>query len=301
MKIYSFLQIVFLIVCFGCVSPEKANEETLGKVHFLDVGQGLAVLLEYNSRFALYDTGPDSVGVTQILKSFKVDTLEWVVLSHFHRDHIGGFLEFSKPGSDIFIKNLFVGKNFSETFLKDSVFQLAKLQKIPLQTISRGDSLFLGNTSQKILFQVLWPPLAAAENKNDSLNENAKSLVLFVPLKKSQSGSAQINPEGILLTGDSDLHEEEKLLLQNGELRASLLQVAHHGSLSSSSLRFLETVAPLYAVISVGKANPYQHPALETLNKLKYILGDSSRIFRTDQSGNICFAFDAEIGIWPCE
>ena len=84
-----------LSACFyGCMYVSGTSEEHSSvRLTAVDVGQGLAVLLEREGRFALYDFGPDSVGVVDTLLNRGADTLEWVVLSHFHRDHIGGFKE----------------------------------------------------------------------------------------------------------------------------------------------------------------------------------------------------------------
>ena len=82
-----------------CVDGAADNEVPPLRVTFLDVGQGLSVLLECNGRFALYDMGPDSVGVMDTLSARGVDTLEWVVVSHNHRDHAGGFMELGNPSA----------------------------------------------------------------------------------------------------------------------------------------------------------------------------------------------------------
>ena len=89
MKLWVMLNVVFACLC-GCMYVSGAGEgESSMKLSALDVGQGLAVLLSWEGRNALYDFGPDSAGVVDSLMARGVDTLEWVVLSHFHRDHIG--------------------------------------------------------------------------------------------------------------------------------------------------------------------------------------------------------------------
>ena len=83
---------------WGCENPGASGQGSMARVHFLDVGQGLSVLLEQDGRFALYDAGPDSLGVWDSLRFRGVDTLEWVIISHNHRDHGGGLLELLEAG-----------------------------------------------------------------------------------------------------------------------------------------------------------------------------------------------------------
>ena len=69
----------------GCMYAEEGSDRTGLRVSFLDVGQGLAVLLEEDGRYALYDTGPDSAGLVDTLAARGVRELEWVLVSHAHR------------------------------------------------------------------------------------------------------------------------------------------------------------------------------------------------------------------------
>ena len=97
-KMLAFVAIFALVASCGFVIEEGAPEPSPLRVTFLDVGQGLAVLLDCGGRYAMYDMGPDSVGVVDSLVARGVDTLEWVVVSHNHRDHAGGFMELADCG-----------------------------------------------------------------------------------------------------------------------------------------------------------------------------------------------------------
>ena len=104
-----FWILVVAAVINGCMYVSGSAEgETPVHVTAIDVGQGLAVLLEYGGRYAMYDFGPDSVGVVDSLLARGVDTLEWVVLSHNHRDHIGGFMELA--GRGVFVRGAGYGR-----------------------------------------------------------------------------------------------------------------------------------------------------------------------------------------------
>lgn len=271
------------------VGGGELEEPSPASVHFMDVGQGLAVLLEYDGRYAMYDTGPDSVGVIDSLRSRGIDTLEWVVLSHYHRDHAGGFLEFGMPvartslmenASRVHVRRLFVGPDTAVGFVRDSVLRLAFWYGIPVDTLTRGKSLSLG-TGDAPRIEVLWPPDYVR------VGGNGASLVLDV-----RFGAASV-----LLPGDLDSAGERRLLELSPTLDAGLMQVGHHGSAGSSSLKFVSQVSPEYAVVSVGEGNSYGHPANSTLQKFVYVQGDSARFFRTDRDGSVTFELYENLGV----
>lgn len=273
-----FLFCAFLLAC--TLAPEDSSGDTWN-IHFLDVGQGLSVLFESNGKFALYDTGPDSIHFERILKSFNVDTLEWIVLSHLHRDHVGGFLEISQDSADFFIKHVFWNKDSSQYWLLDSIQKLLSIKEIPNSSLYKGEKIqFEGNS-----LNTLWPV------PEKQLTENASSIVLHL-----KNGN-----ESLLLTGDIEKEEEKNLLEFYPTLNASLFQVPHHGAETSSSLKFLETLQIQFAVVSNAKKNPYGHPAKETLKKLEAAIGQAKNIFRTDTLGSICFTWEFNVGIWPCQ
>lgn len=293
------LTVFFSLVLASCsfVVDDGTSEPAPLRVSFLDVGQGLAVLVENGGRYAMYDTGPDSAGVVDSLVVRGVDTLEWVVMSHNHRDHAGGFMELAGRGPSktarVAVKHLYVGPDTAGGFVRDSVLGLARRFGIPVDTLVRGSSLGQISGCGSIAggdcagagdaprFDVLWPPDYVHEGGNPA------SVVLRV-----EFGAASL-----LLTGDLDSAGERRLLELSPTLGAGLLQVGHHGSAGSSTLRFLSQVAPDYAVISVGAGNGYGHPREEVLRKLGLVLGDTARFFRTDRDGTVEFELWPDIGV----
>ena len=277
MKRLWILALAGLCACFwGCMYVSGSEEgESPMRLTALDVGQGLSVLLEQGGRFALYDFGPDSVGVVDSLVARGADTLEWVVLSHFHRDHIGGFLELL--GRGVFVRRLYVGPDLSSGFFRDSVYRVAARLAIPVDTLERGERIWLGGAR----FDVLWPADYA------KVEGNGASLVLL-----GRYGAGRV-----LLTGDLDSLGERRLLEMNPTLSAELLQVAHHGSAGSNTLKFLAQVSPVYAFVSVGAGNSYGHPVQSVVRKLDLVLGDSTKLFRTDLQGSVRFDVSPSMGI----
>ena len=286
------LAALFSLVTASCgfVVDDGAPEPPPLRVSFLDVGQGLAVLLEYDGRFALYDTGPDSVGVVDSLVARGVDTLEWVVVSHGHRDHAGGFMELGGAAgsvragnaSRVYVRHLYVGPDTAGGFVRDSVLRVARRLGVPVDTLYRGDACGqISGDGDAPRFDVLWPPDYVHEGGNPA------SVVLQV-----EFGAASL-----LLTGDLDSAGERRLLELSPTLSADLLQVPHHGSAGSSSLGFVARVAPDYAVASVGAGNSYGHPREEVVRKYGYVLGDTARFFRTDRDGTVEFEMFPDIGV----
>ena len=273
------------VVLGGCAYSSDGEEDPEPvRVTVLDVGQGLAVLLERDGRYALYDSGPDSVGVVDSLLARGVDSLSWVLLSHGHRDHAGGFLEMGEALSTghLHIGRLLVGPDTSSGLVPDSVLRLARLFAIPVDTLVRGDTVWLADG---LKLDVLWPP------EYGRFGENGASVVMKVSL---EDGSER---PSLLLTGDLDSAGEGRLLELSPSLSADLLQVAHHGSAGSNTLRFLSRVSPKYAVIGVGLNNRYGHPTAEVLQKLRYVTGDSAAVFRTDLHGTVSFEMWPGIGV----
>ena len=305
-KVLAFAAIFALGASCTCVFGDAPEDPYPLRVTFIDVGQGLAVLLDYGGRYAMYDMGPDSAGVMDTLAARGVDTLEWVLLSHNHRDHAGGFMEIAgsvRAGDGLFwagdapleagsfrvgdaprvhVRRLYVGPDTSGGFIRDSVLTLAHGFGIPVDTLVRGDALGLfSGSGDAPRFDVLWPPDYVREGGNPA------SVVVRVEL-----GAASM-----LLTGDLDTAGERRLLELSPTLSADLLQVPHHGSAGSSSLRFIAQVALGYAVASVGAGNNYGHPREDVVRKYAYVLGDTARFFRTDLQGSVGFEMWPDIGV----
>ena len=291
----------FLALCAvfsACMYAEEGSDRTGLRVSFLDVGQGLAVLLEEDGRYALYDTGPDSAGLVDTLAARGVRELEWVLVSHAHRDHGGGFMEFARAveSGALRVGRLYVGPDTYAGIVRDSVLRLASRFKLPVDTVVRGSVLGvrgLGSAdggsgaaspgAPVLRLDVLWPP------KGDTLAENAASVVALL----------EYGGYGVLLTADLDSAGERRLLEYSPSLRADVLQVPHHGSAGSSTIGFLSQVAPRYAVVSVGAKNAYGHPAAPVMRKLFYVVGDSSAVYRTDQDGSVTFELLEGVGVVP--
>ncbi|MCL6635885.1 MAG: MBL fold metallo-hydrolase, partial [Peptococcaceae bacterium] len=240
------------------------------RVHFLDVGQGDAILVQFpDGRNMLVDAGKNdsAAAVTGYLKKNGVSRLDFLVGTHPHEDHIGSL--------DAVIKNFETGQVLmpratatTQTFR--DVLAAVEKKGLQIRTAKAGvDILEGGEFSARIL----------APNGSGYESLNNYSAVIKVKYRDV----------AFLLTGDAEELSEKEMLEAGADLRAQVLKVGHHGSSSSTSAAFLKAVSPRYAVISVGAGNDYRHPHQVTLDRLKKA---GVSVLRTDQKGTIVFSTD---------
>jgi beta-lactamase superfamily II metal-dependent hydrolase len=279
------LLVLLIIISAGCsrssnnlrnTDTEKAVlQPDLGKqvkVHFIDVGQADSILLQIpGGQNILVDAGNNEDGplVVEYLREQGVQKIDYLVATHPHEDHIGGM--------DNVIKNFEIGKVFmpniqttTKTF--EDVLLALKAKDLKITTAKAGVSV-LEQDNLKMNF--------VAPNKNNYEDLNNWSAVMRV----------QYGDTAFLLTGDAEQLSEKEMLAAGANLKADVLKIGHHGSNSSTGKKFLNAVAPEYAVISVGKDNDYGHPHKETLARLTKA---GIKIYRTDQSGTIVFTSDGK-------
>ncbi|MDN5361646.1 MAG: competence protein ComEC [Moorella sp. (in: firmicutes)] len=261
------------------ISPETPTTPTppLGaagklRVHFLDVGQGDAILVQLpDGRNILIDAGSNEAGPTVIknLKEYGVAQLDYVIGTHPHEDHIGGM--------DQVIDAFPVGKVYLPrvTHNTDSYRDLLlaiKNKGLQATEAKAGVTLPLGEGVQATF-------VSPAKSNYEDLNDY--SAVLHLTYGKT----------AFLFTGDAGTTAEQQMLAGHQPLKADVLKVAHHGSRSATGTAFLKAVAPTYAVISVGRGNDYGHPHAQTLQRLQKA---GAKIYRTDQDGTITAISDGE-------
>ena len=242
-------------------------------MEMLDVGQGLAFLIQAPKCAVMYDTGTPKSGIDTMLVNRKITRLCSVILSHWHDDHAGGLPVLAKMVKDkkLKINRLLVSHDYHlKNKLRDSVVAEFERLNIPIYERHRGDTI---GDFAPFTASVLW------SDKNDSsVTANSASMVVHL------SGGKK----SFLFTGDLESKQETALLALEPNLKVYALQVGHHGSRHSSSAQFLAQLKPQKAYISAGKANRYKHPHKETLERLNAIIPDSN-IFRTDIHGGVKF------------
>lgn len=242
-------------------------------ITFINVGQGDGILIHGdNGTKVMVDGGSTSEKqvakncIVPYLKAEGIGTIDYSIITHTDKDHISGILEILENNNSnrIRIKNLVMPDINMKDDTYNELIEKAKLKKINVLYIKKGDTLSLGKTKIKCIYP---ETTTTASDKNDYCT------VLSVKNKTSK----------ILLTGDISKEIEEKIK-DDIEENYTVLKVAHHGSNYSSSEKFLKKVNPKYSIISVGKNNSYGHPGNETMERLRK---QGGVIYRTDEKGGI--------------
>lgn len=234
-------------------------------VHFIDVGQGDAILVQAPSGATmLVDGGPRTAGqkIVSYLKQAGVSSIDIVVATHPHEDHLGGLLDVL---NNFTVKRVFDPGYPHTTLTYQKFLEAIDTKNIGFTIAQRGNKI---NLSPELDITILHPGSTMA-----SINNN--SIVLKIKYGKVD----------YLLTGDAET-EAENVMLENSRqlLPSQILKVGHHGSRTSTDIAFLRAVNPEVAVIMVGAGNSYGHPYSETLQKISNAGVD---IYRTDIHGDI--------------
>lgn len=230
------------------------------KVHFIDVGQGDAIFIDYGDYDILIDAGNNDDGdlVVDYLKKLGTDDIEIMVATHPHADHIGG-LDDVLAAFDI--ENIIDSGKPAETKTYKDYWNAVQLEHANYQE----DANMIFEIDEDLSFEVI-------EAGDDFKNTNDDSVITRL----------HYGDIDFLFTGDAE-EEVERVLIEKN-ITAHVLKAGHHGSRSSTAQVFLDRVNPLYAIISCGTDNKYGHPHKETLERLN---AANIRVFRTDLQGTI--------------
>ena len=247
-----------------------------GKLHvnFYDVGQGDAILIETpENHQILVDGGPSSTILSKLSEDlpFYDKSLDMVVITHPHADHIDGLIDVLEHYSVNEV--LMTGINYTSSDYTE-LKNLIKGKKISIKIAFSGQEISWGDGP---IIKILEPEKSLRGKRIENLNNSS------IVLKIEYESKAE------LLTGDFENSAQDKISSDYlTEFRANVLKVAHHGSKNGLSLRFLTAVKPEYVVISVGADNRYGHPAEDLLD-----LVSKYSVYRTDLDGDIFTSVDS--------
>ncbi|MDL4842849.1 S-layer homology domain-containing protein [Aquibacillus rhizosphaerae] len=233
------------------------------KVHFLDVGQGDSTLIiTPNGGTILVDAGSSSSGqkIVQYLKSAGIDSIDKLVATHAHEDHIGGMLEV--------MQNFEIGEVIDSGIEHTSQTYINYLthidnNNIPFKVPSIGDKVTIDSEVDITVVNSGEP--------GDDLNNSSVALHLVY------------DSFSFLVTGDAEEDKELKMV-NNFNIESDVLQVGHHGSITSSSDIFINEVSPSFAIFSYGEGNSYGHPDSRVVNVLR---NQGADIYSTAYNGDI--------------
>lgn len=266
---------LLLLLCFfSSLLTKKFNSykvnPNLMYVHYINVDQGDAILIQVNNKNLLIDSGPKShkKQLVKFLTDLNISKLDYVIATHPHEDHIGNM---NTVLNSYKVQSFYAPKVYSYTKSFEQMIDSLKSNNLKINPIKRGcNTINLGFQTNVEVFSPI----------NDTYdNENNYSPVIKISFGNNS----------FLFTGDAEKEIEDKLILLNDDLKADILKVSHHGSSSSTSDAFLNRVSPKYAVISVGKNNIYDHPNDTIISKLNTY---NINILRTDIQNNITLISD---------
>lgn len=255
-------------------------------MYFIDVGQGDCTLIKLDTnKTILVDGGEGSSDKSDKGKNVlypylldrKIDTIDYMIFSHFDSDHAGGLMYILE---NMKVKNVIIGIQNEDSYLYRKMIEIVKEKNINLIVIDNPKILKIDD----IYLDFIWP----IKNKLISENKlNNNSLVFRLIYNNTK----------IMFTGDIEIPAENVIVSEyknnKNRLKSDILKVAHHGSDTSTTKEFLELVNPKIALIGVGKNNSFNHPSKDVISRLEDV---QIKIYRTDLMGEITIFVNNRIG-----
>lgn len=282
-KAIVFLLVILFVGMSGCEflpveNPIDVQSTTEGKLtaYFFDVGQADCSLIELpDGKTMVIDAGNNSDGllIADFLKEKGIETIDYLVLTHPHEDHLGG--------ADVLIKSFALGEVYMPR-IKDSLVPATKTYEEVLDALTEKGA-----------------QVNAAKNNMQIFSSGGLSAVCYSPISEySELNHYSVvirldyGETSFLFTGDSEAINEKEMLAVRCDLDVDILKVGHHGSAYSTTDAFLKAVTPQYAVIQVGEGNRYDHPEKKIIDHL-YDYG-TEMVYRNDLNGTVIFETDGK-------
>jgi competence protein ComEC len=266
------------IIWSGILFPAKQEL----KVTYIDVGQGASAMIETPcGKVILIDAGgeatyrgePGAIGeriLLPLLRAEKIRKIDLAIITHPHEDHFGGFIPLIETVAvDTMLISPVSGSSVYYTDLLDRAVFLG----IDLQKASAGQVWSCG---PDLMLELIYPYENVLNRTSDDLNNS--SIVC-----RLRYGSISF-----LFTGDIEDFAVDDLFSRNADLKATVLQVPHHGGYMKAMPDLIEAVTPSIAVIQVG-TNSFGHPHSYVLDALS---GAGVAVYRNDQHGAVIIKTD---------
>lgn len=308
---YIILILLFLIGCTTAPAPAPTPEPKLEptvtsttdklKVHFIKTTKMCdAILIDLGESEILIDGGFPNSGVAEYIEDYVDGSLEAMVATHPHPDHIGGLVKVLKTfhvneiwvnGDDLkmspeLIRSSPMPETFSKFVKLNQIFtSLVNKQEASVHVARRGQTIDIGILS----FFVLHPDTLLSYSPSQDIGSifesmNNNSVVLWL-----RYGNVTF-----LFTGDALKKAEANILEAGLEVQADILKVGHHGAMDASSPQFLESVRPKVAVyMASGKPSKYSmiKPHPDTIAALKEV---GAKVYGVDTHGTIIITTDGK-------
>lgn len=264
--------LIFTLFALAWLPFSRSRSEM--NILFLDIGQGDAAILSFaNKNQLIVDTGPGPGGARAISRHLSMSQsgdARTLLLTHAHSDHVGG-LKTLVSRSDI-------DTLYHAGWLGPSNLQTANLQTAnreiandAVKALRRGDTIDLDPDTR---IYILHPSVPGTEN-----DDSIVFLVIFGDTR-------------ILFMGDVEKKAEQLILRYFSPLlQANVVKIAHHGSATSSSGKFISKTVSNYAIVSAGRNNRFSHPDPTIVQNWK---NSGARVMQTAIDGGLLFRSDGK-------
>lgn len=271
---YIVICILIINICLGLI--ENIGIKNL-RIYFVDVGQGDCTLIRTpHNKTVIIDGGGSEkddgfdVGEKTVLPYLldrRIKKIDYMMISHFDSDHIGGLLYILE---NISVDNVIISKQGKMSANYNYFKNIIKGKKINVIMVKEGDRV---HVDKNIYFDILFP-------EDTLINSNILN-------NNSIVAKLHYNKVSMIFTGDIESIAEKQIInkyVGTKKLKTTILKVAHHGSKSSSIQSILNLMQPEIALIGVGSKNTFGHPNSGVLERLKNM---ETKIYRTDNNGEI--------------
>jgi len=241
------------------------------EIYFFDIGQGDGMLIRTpDKQNIVIDGGPDNTFLSKLGQTlpFYDRTIDLMVLSHPHDDHLFGLVEVLRRYD---VQQVLSSGVIHTTDAYLEFLELVKEKQVSLKIAQAGQTFIFGD----LKLEVLYPLQNMSGEKVENLNNS--SVVLRLSYQDQLTA---------LLTGDLEIEGENELMAYHSDLKVDLLKAGHHGSDTSSQVEFLARTDPEYVVIQSGEGNKFGHPSGRVLKRLERL---GSKVLRNDLLGDILF------------
>lgn len=247
-------------------TEEKTKQLSELKVHFIDVGQADAALVQFQNKAILIDAGDwNKNEVVGYLRQVGIEKIDIIIGSHEHADHIG---QIDKVINNFPVDEVWLPGNGANSQVFGRIMNAIDTKGIGYDEPRAGDSYQIGDAK----IDILSPSSLTGNLNNDSI------------VMKLTYGTISF-----LFTGDAEREAESRIVNSGQNVSATILKVGHHGSDTSSTDNFLNKVNPKVAVISVGQSSQYGHPNQSVIDRLNKKGVD---LYATKSHGNIVVTTD---------
>jgi len=242
------------------------------KVHYIDVGQADATLIEYSQgdeTFAvLIDTGDwNSSEVVTYLQTNNITDIDIVAITHPHADHIG---QLDKIIDTFDVSEVWMNGETTNSQVFSNALAAIEASNVDYYEPEVGDVFDIG----PLEIAVLHPKSLSGDTNNNSI-----------------AIRLQYGEVSFLFTGDGEVEAESEMLNSGANLKANILHMGHHGSKTSTTDSFLKAVQPDIAIYSASDDNQYGHPHIEALNRLEK---SAALVYGTDIHGTVIVETDGK-------